>query len=341
MLRSLFFFFLLPIGMFADPGPVTGVGSSIIDWLVQVDDEFYARHAPEKRGGAYWCEPERFERLLEDVKLTSKMTPGGSAGNTIRALSKLGVSCLFASHVGDDPSGAHYCREMHGMGIKGVEKDPNFQTIQILCLITPDGERTFFYPHHLYDWNDVIVDHFRTANWAHFEAYLLWEAPQYCELCLKTAKEKGVTISLDLSSFSVVQIYKEKILEWIDRYVDVLFGNEEEVQTLTGLSPEKGCIKLQEKCPIVVVTKGANGCLIGHKGEVTHVPSFPAKAVDTTGAGDYFSAGFIYGRLHQYPLIECAKLGHRMGSSIIEFVGTDLPESKWSEIRNFLKSDKK
>lgn len=331
---------LQPRAIHGDPGLVTGVGSSIIDMLVQVDDDFFVSHVPGQRGGSYRFDREGFNRILEDVKSISKIAPGGSAANTIKALSKLGIPCLFSSHVGDDSSGARYCQEMSVMGIDGVEKDPNFSTIQILCLITPDGERTFLYCHGTYDWNRVAAEHFRKAKWAHFESFLLWEAPTYCELSLRLAREMGVCVSLDLSNFSVVQQHRDKIFEWIGRYVDVLFGNEDEVRILTGLSPEEGCMKLQEMCSIVVMTKGANGCLIGHRGELIEVPAFSAKVVDTTGAGDYFSAGFIYGCLHHYSLVDCARIGHRMGSAITELVGTDLPEEKWDEIRAFMKSEK-
>lgn len=318
---------------------VMGVGSAIIDLLVQVDDDFFTSHFSERKGGSYQCDPETLDRILRDVAI-QKTAPGGSAGNTLRALAKLGMPCQFSTHVGDDPSGDCFCKEMGQLGIAGIVKDPEFSTMRILCLITPDGERTFLYCHKIHDWDVVpAAENFPEAKWIHFESFLVWEAPHLIERSLQLAHETGATISLDLSNFNLVQQYKDKLQEWLERYVDVVFGNEEEVRILTGLSPEEACMRLQEICPIAVVTKGSKGCLVGQRGKLVEVPAFAANVVDTTGAGDYFSAGFIYGCLHDLPLADCARIGNRMGSTIVEVVGTDLPEEKWEEIRNFLKNN--
>lgn len=314
-----------------------GVGSSIIDFLVQVDDDFIAQHIPGQKGGSIACDQETFDRVVAAIGSNPKTALGGSAGNTVRTMAKLGERSIFISLVGEDLHGKRYCEEMHEMGISGIIRDPDFTTICILCLITPEGERTFLSTCKPIGWNfKPALEHFQNVKWVHFESFLLWEAPDFIEQSLFLAHEAGVPVSLDLSNFLVVGQHKEKLLEWLEKYVDVVFGNESEIGHLTGLSPEEGCMRLQEICPIVVVTKGADGCLVGCQGALTHIPGFSAKVVDTTAAGDYFTAGFIYGFLHQLPLPGCARIGHRLGSSIIEHIGAELPKEKWQEIRTFM-----
>ncbi len=340
MFHRVALFFFLSFHLIANqPSHFMGVGSSIIDFIAQVDDDFIAQHVPGQKGGSVPCDPETFDRVLRAMVSDPKIALGGSAGNTVRTMAKLGVDSTFMSTVGEDPYGERYCDEMQEMGISGIVKDPDFKTIRILCLITPEGERTFLHSHKAVGWNfKPSLEHFQNVKWAHLESFLLWEAPDFIEQSLILAQEAGIPVSLDLSNFLVVGQFKEKILEWLGKYVDVVFGNETEIRSLTGLPPDLGCRQLQEICPIVVVTMGGDGCLVGCQGELTHIPSCSAKVIDTTAAGDYFTAGFLYGYLRQLPLPLCAEIGHRLGSSIIEHIGAELPGEKWHEIHAFLQN---
>ena len=321
----------------SQPSHFMGVGSAVIDLLAQVDDAFIVEHIPGKKGGSISCDPETFDRVIQAIGSDLKTTLGGSAGNTVRTMARLGVQSIFTSLVGEDLYGRRYYEEMDEMGISGIVRDPDFSIIRILCLITPEGERTFLHSHKNIGWNFTpTLEDFQTVKWVHFESYLLWQAPDFFEQSLALSREAGVPVSLDLSNFLVVEQHREKLLEWLDTYVDVVFGNEMEIQYLTNLSAEEGCRKLQQICPVVVVTKGGDGCLVGCQGELTHIPAFRANVVDTTAAGDYFTAGFLYGYLQQLPLPVCAQIGHRLGSSIIEHIGAELPTEKWEEIHSFL-----
>jgi sugar/nucleoside kinase (ribokinase family) len=335
MLKKFVFFLLFSGSLFAD-GKVLGVGSCIMDLLVQVDDTFVQEYVGGK-GGSYLCDAKHFDQILKKIPSTLKTCPGGSAGNTVRALAKLGVPCAFSSYVGEDDYGNAFCQEMDKLHIGGVHKTREFSTICILCLVTPDGERTFLHAHKTKDWDEVPREEYNLAKWAHFESFLLWDAPQFLEVSLQLAHKSGAIVSFDLSNFRVVQTYREKLLDWLDKYIDVVFCNEEEMIALTGLSSVEGFSRMQELCSIAVVTRGAKGCMIGQAGQWIEAPPFPAEVVDTTGAGDYFTAGFIYGYLKGHSLFDCARIGNRMGGAIIEVVGTNLPEEKWNAIKGFLK----
>lgn len=340
MFQRIFICFLFSIHLAAahDNSPhFMGVGSAVIDFLAQVSDDFVEEHIPGRKGGSVHCEPEKFDQVLDLLGPTLKTALGGSAGNTVRTMARLGVSSTFISQVGEDSDGDRYIEEMRERGILGIMQDPDFTTIRILCLVTPDGERTFLHAHDDIGWSfNPAPELFCNARWVHFESFLLWEDPNFIEQSLRFAHEAGVTVSLDLANFLVVQQYREKLLEWIEKYVDVVFGNKEEIRYLTGMSPEAGCLLIQDLCPIVVITKGNEGCLVGSQGALTQVPALPAKVVDTTAAGDYFTAGFIYGYLHQKSLHNCARIGNRLGCAIIEYIGTELPMEKWKEIHCFL-----
>src|SRR5271154_1225372 len=151
-----------------------GIGSSVIDFLAQVDDDFIARHIPGQKGGSVSCDPETFDRVFAAMGSNLKTTLGGSAGNTVRTMAKLGVPSIFTSLVGEDLYGKRYYEEMHEMGISGIVRDPNFTTIRILCLITPEGERTFLHSYRAIGWNfKPTLEHFQNVKWVHFESYLL------------------------------------------------------------------------------------------------------------------------------------------------------------------------
>ena len=172
-------------------------------------------------------------------------------------------------------------------------------------------------------------------DWVHIENWHLRESTTV-KRTLQLAKELKIPVSLNLFSVRSVQNCKEILLNLIPSYVDVLFGNEEEICALTGLKPQESCLMLQNLYPLVVATLGSNGCLIAHQGRAIQVPTFSTQVVDTTGAGDFFAAGFIYGILNHYPVDTCGLIGNRLGSAIIEVIGASLPQEKWDEVLQFI-----
>jgi sugar/nucleoside kinase (ribokinase family) len=315
-----------------DSSYVCGVGSCCVDLLVQVDDAFIKTYVPDRKGASHSCDLEVVNQALAATNQVPKILPGGSAANTVRALSKLGNPCAFLGHVAKDRWGDIFCENLKQLQIDPRLKDTPFTSI-VLCLITPDGQRTFLGFNPPLENLNVSPEDLQGVKWIHLEARSLANWP-YIEQIVKLASELNIKISMDLSSFGTVNKYKEILLPLISNSIEIVFCNEDEIEALTGLAPKEGCFALQQMCPIAVITLGERGCLIGHEDKIYTVPSLPANVVDTTGAGDYFAAGFLYAYFYSQPLKQCGQIGHRLGSAIVEVIGTELSEEIWDTLRS-------
>lgn len=317
----------------ANPYRILGIGSSCIDLVIPVSEEFLT-HVPGDKGGAQPIDFTNLTWILDNCGVTPQVATGGSCANTIKALARLGEKTALLGKIGEDSLGEHFTTYMIKSGVLPLFIPSPNPTTRILILVTPDGQRTMrfyegcsleFLPEHLFS------DYFKSPKLVHIEGFAFRNG-NLPERLMHLAKEAGVKVSLDLSSFEIVKQYREEILNIIAQHVDIVFANEDEIQVLTGLSPKEGCLKLRELCPIAVVLMGKEGCLIGSGDQLIKCPTFPATVVDTTGAGDYFASGFLYGFVRDYDLDRCAKLGNLMGSRIVGFMGAELPDEEWQRV---------
>lgn len=316
------------------PYRVLGIGGTCIDLLIPVSEEFLAQ-IPGEKGGSDHISIEDLNRIKEKIDSKPILSTGGSSANMIKGLANLGESCGLISLIGKDPLGDHIVDYMNNIGVTGLFTKSLFPTTQVLCFITPDGQRTMRFYKECYDElaeEFLHSKYFKNVKLTHFAAYSLHNA-NLVEIAMQLSRDTQATISLDLSSFEIIRKFNREIKDLLTRYVDIVFANKDEAFALLGLSPEEGCLKLQEMCSIAVVMIGDKGCLVGHRGKVMHVPGFPIRAIDTTGAGDYFASGFLYGYLRGYPLDKCASMGNRLAKEIVAVHGTDLPLEKWAELR--------
>lgn len=322
------------------PYHVLGVGAACMDLLICVNDDFLL-HVPGEKGGSQSIEIEKLNQILSYSPLTPNVATGGSCANTIKGLASLNEKCALLSHIGSDVLGEHFSHYMKKMGIVGLFSKSSGPTSRVLCLITPDGQRTMrFCAGCSEEMSDFFLhpDYFKGVKLVHLDAYTLRNG-HLTRRAMQLAKEAHAKVSIDLSSFEIIREFHPLLLELIPQYADIVFANEDEIVTLTGqISPQEGCLKLQEMCSIAVVLMGKEGCLVGHQGQIMHSPAYPTQVVDSTGAGDFFASGFLYGCLHDYPLIKCARLGNLLGHAIVEVQGTELPAEKWQAIQmTFLK----
>ena len=151
---------------------------------------------------------------------------------------------------------------------------------------------------------------------------------------IQLAKEAGLQVCLDLASYNIVEQDLEFFSLLISKYVDVVFANEEEAKAFTGQDPENALDTISDMCSIAIVKIGAKGSLICKGTEKVKVNAVPVeKVLDTTGAGDYFAAGFLYGLTCGYSLEKCGKIGSILSGNIVQVVGAELPEVQWDDVK--------
>lgn len=319
-----------------NPYQILGVGSACMDLLIRVDDAFLA-HVPGEKGGSQSIEYKDLKRILDLSGVSPQIATGGSGANTMKGLTSLGASCALLTNIGSDPLGEHFAAYMETLGVTGLYSPSSLSTPCALCLITPDGQRTMrFCPGCSVEMTESLLHptYFQNVKLVHLDSYTA-RCGQLMRHTMQLAKAAGALVSIDLSSFEIVREYHALLSELLPLYVDIVFANCDEVKALTGLPPEESCLKLQEMCKIAVVLMGSEGCLVGHQGQVLHSPAFPTQVMDSTGAGDLFASGFLYGYLHGYPLATCARFGNRLGSAIVEVQGAEIPTEKWKHLTPF------
>ena len=321
-----------------------GIGNALVDIEVQVDDAFIEKTSVTK-GGMTLSSIEDQNNILESLRSSpKKISSGGSAANTIHGASLLGSKSYYLGRVANDSHGKHYTEDMQncGVGFSGPGSDEQ-GTGTCVVLITPDTERTML-THlgvssslHPENVDETIVKNSRSV---YVEGYL-WtgdgtrEAGQHMA---GIAKKEGIPVSFTLSDAFVVNSFKESLIEFIDSYVDILFCNEVEAQAMTGESDSLSAFKkLQATVDTVFLTLGSKGSLVGKGGqEPVEVKTFPVKAVDTTGAGDLFAAGALYGVLNNHSLEESAVIGSYCAAQVVSHMGGRLPLSSHTDAAKIL-----
>lgn len=338
MLKKIFTILFLTIFSFAYSHhcPVLGIGAPCMDILMNVDDQFLASLG--KKGWSQQTDQFFVQKIIEQTKIQkSYIATGGSCSNTIKGLTNLGHSCAFFGKIGKDEMGSQYYKSIKKAGIFPLCLQSDSPTQVCMCLVSNDGERTMrCCPGAANEISAEEIDpnNFKGVRLVHIEGYMLYSKDgNFIPSAMKCAKESGALISFDLSSYDLIRLQKEKIMDLLKNYVDIVFANEEEVKELTGMDPVEGCQFLKEICPVAVVMLGANGCLVGSKKDIYYSPAFPVKVVDTTGAGDLFASGFLHGYLNGLHLKACALMGNMVGGAVCEVFGAEIPEKKWDQIR--------
>jgi len=314
---------------------VIGIGAPCMDIIINVDDDFI--EALGNKGGTIQTDWPYIEGLIQKAMVSpSVIATGGSTANAIKGLCNLGNDCSFFGKMGHDAMGALFFDNITILGIKPLFLYSEKATQVVVSFITSDGERTMrCCPGGANDIgsDDLSPDLFVGKKLALIEGYMLYAKPDYVEHAMERAHEAGVTIAFDLCSFELVQMKKDRIMNLLHNHVDILFANADEVEALIGLEPYEACKALKEICPIVVVMIGKEGCLIGSGDQIYHCPPQPANVVDTTGAGDLFSSGFLHGYLQGKPLEECGRFGNLTGGAVCEVYGAEIAPEKWEEIK--------
>ena len=301
------------------------VGNAIIDILVKVEDSFLKLYNL-KKGSMSLVENEEFEKIFSQLS-EYEIKSGGSAANTAVGYSSFGGHSLFFGSIGKDDFGVSFKKDLNDIGIQFLScKDSlfNAKTSKSLILISPDGERTmctFLDASVSLSLKNFDKSIFKNDTILYLEGYLFDKSETkqaMIDLC-NIARNKGSLICLSLSDSFCVERHRKDFLSLIKNYVDILFGNDQEINALLNVQKKS---KISSIVDIAVVTSGPKGANIFKANDKVFIPPIKGiDVVDTTGAGDLFAAGFLFGFSKKLTLDNCGKLATMAASHIIQQYG--------------------
>ena len=317
---------------------VVGIGNAIVDIIGRCDDAFLAKHGATK-GGMRLIDADTVLTLYKDMGPAIEIS-GGSAANTMTGIASFGGKAAFIGKVADDELGRIFGHDIRAAGVT-FETQPakgSQPTARSLILVTPDGERTmntFLGVSPELDHGEVDARMVAAAKVVYLEGYLFDrpEAKAAFRQAAKIAKGAGRKVALTLSDAFCVERHRAEFLDLIRGEVDILFANESEITALYRTqSFEDAARQARGDCDLAVLTRSAKGSLVlaGEKA-VTIAPETVARVVDTTGAGDLYAAGFLFGFTAGKPLDVCGRLGSLAAAEIISHVGAR-PETSLAKL---------
>ncbi len=318
---------------------IVGVGSALVDILAHETDDFVHQSGAVK-GGMTLVDNTVIENVLISLKSKPTVVPGGSACNTMIGIARLGGASRFVGKRGNGPMGAFFETGLVQNGVEPHLVDSPTRTGRVISLITPDAQRsmlTYLGASSEIQPEEIPDTSFHGAAVVHIEGYLLFN-PTLMLQVLSMARNSGARISLDLASFTVVETHRILLDQIVDEFVDILIANEDEARAFTGHTDEAQMIEsLSSRSEIAVLKVGSRGSYISRQGKTHRVePIGDGTAIDTTGAGDLWASGFLFGLVNGFSLEKCGKLASACGYEVCQVVGADIPHAGWDRIRNLL-----
>ena len=315
---------------------ILGIGNALVDVLTKVDNEQILSELHLPKGSMQLLSTEAYAEVTRRMQaLPTKLTTGGSACNTLLALSHLDAPTGMIGKIGDDENGRFFASYFAQRGISTRLLHDSRPTGVASTFITPDGQRTF--GTYLGAAARLTADELQQAwfegyDYFYIEGYLV----QNHDLVLRAielAHAAGCEVCLDLASYNIVEADLD-FFRALMPSIDIVFANEQEAQALTGLEARAALDALAATCHIAVVKIGKHGVWACHGTEVAHCAARDVPVVvDTTAAGDYFAAGFMHALAAGEPLATCIARGSLLAGHIIEVVGTELPDATWQQLR--------
>ena len=317
---------------------VIGIGNALTDFLVNLRDDQVLTKLNLGKGSMILVDSELQRQIQgETADLPHTLSLGGSAGNTIRCMARLGTKVGYIGKVGKDSTGHFYEQALDNLGITPYVAHGVNRSGRCVSLISPDGERTMVtYLGAALELceADITAQMFEGYDCLYIEGFMV-QSHSVIRHAIKLAKQCGLKVAIDLASYNVVLENRAFLLDIVDKYVDIIFANEQEAAAFCGeQQAEKALEFIAARCELAIVKVGTRGALIKQAGqEAMHVGIMAAaKRVDTTGAGDFYAAGFMSGLCQGLDLRQCGTIGAITAGKVIEVVGTTFGEEAWKEI---------
>ena len=319
---------------------ILGIGNALVDIMTRIKDGQFLEQYDLPKGSMQLVDQAFVKKLTEATRdMERQLASGGSAANTIHGLARLGVPTGFIGKVGNDELGNFFADDMKEAGIQPQLFRSATDSGRAIALVTPDSERTFAtFLGAAVELSDADLQDklFEGYKYLHLEGYLI-QNHELMKKAFELARKNDLLISLDLASFNVVEANLDFLTSFVKEYVDILFANEEEAKAFTGKEPEEALDELANLCQIAVVKVGKDGSFVKRGLEKHHVEAIAAQPVDTTGAGDAYAAGFLYGLVQDQDLDRCGYNGAVLAGKVIEGIGAKMSEEQWKEVEKLIR----
>ncbi|MCA0200896.1 MAG: adenosine kinase [Proteobacteria bacterium] len=305
---------------------VIGIGSAIVDILSRTEDDFINAHGMVK-GTMALCDAARSKFIYDRIGKAVEIS-GGSAANSMAGIASMGGKPCFIGKVGKDKLGEIFVHDIEVVGVDFAGSTGALPTATCVILVTPDGQRTmntFLGACTEVGPDDIDEKKIADSHVLYIEGYQ-WDTPQAkaaIRKATKAAKSAGRQVALSLSDPFVVERHRGDLLGLIKDEIDILFGNEDEIFRLYEAGDISTAVeRLRGAKVLAIMTRGAKGAVMFDGQTTAAVDAAPVeKVIDTTGAGDLFAAGFLYGYTHGRSLVSCARIGAVAAAEVISHMG--------------------
>lgn len=310
---------------------ILGMGNALTDILTILPDDTLLESFSLLKGGMQHVDLATAEKMWHALQPYGvEYVPGGSSSNTVAVTSALGMKSGYIGKVGNDMIGDIFERGLKDAGVDCRILRGEAPSGRATVFITPPGaERTFAtYLGAAMELNgdELRGEYFEGYKYFHLEGYLM-QNYTLVRRAVEIAREKGMTISVDMASYNVVARNLPFLKEIVEQYADIVFANEHEAKIFTGKPPREALDELAGISPIAVVKLGPEGSLVKSGDEFHSISSYPAKEVDATGAGDVYQAAFLYAHSRGATLCKCAQAGSLAAAKVVEVIGPKISKN--------------
>ncbi len=316
---------------------ILGMGNALTDILAVLPDDTLLNKYHLPKGSMQWVDKETSNKIFDEIKpLGVQYVAGGSAANTIADTAIFGMPSGFIGKIGNDEVGALFQSDQSQCGIKSTLLRGKDVSGRAMVFITgSNAERTFAdYMGATLELgpDDLKPEYFEGYDYFHIEGYLV-QNQALIRRAVEMAKAAGCTISIDMASYNVVESNNAFLHDIVENYVDIVFANETESKAFTKLPPREAIDEIARICDIAVVKTGKTGSMVRNKDEFYQIGAWPAKAIDATGAGDTYAAGFLYAHSLGMPLKVCGEIGSVIAAKVVEVIGSKIDIPRWKDAK--------
>ncbi len=314
-----------------------GMGNALVDVLTILKSDRTLKEFNLPKGSMQLVSKEYSNRLLAGtLGLQRRQTSGGSAANTIHGLANLGMETGFVGKIGNDNLGKFFEQDLKDNHITPVMFHGLEETGRSISFVSKDTERTmatYLGASGDLQKEDIDSDIFKGYRYFHLEGYLV-QNRGLIKKAVRVAKTHGLLISLDMAAYNIVSENREFLEKLVSDYVDILMANEDEAEALTRKKATKALEAMANMAEVAVLKMGKEGSMVKRGSEKYKFGIEKVNSIDTTGAGDLYAAGFLYGYCHGQSLDICGRMGSILGGHVTEVIGAKMDQERWAVVKD-------